>query len=100
MTDTTIQQHVQTNNKENTKALHYISGPLWGVSTGGQWIPPTKAQLCGKRFIIISSIIVLVTYPYFLSDLLGPGMGVTKAPFVNFSMSKIFDLSKVHLELG
>ena len=27
----------------------------------------------------------------------GPGVGVTKAPFVNFSVSKIFDLAKVHV---
>ena len=27
------------------------------------------------------------------------GMGVTKAPFVNFSVSKIFNLSKVHLKI-
>ena len=26
-----------------------------------------------------------------------PGVGVTKAPFVNFSVSKIFDLAKVHV---
>ena len=29
----------------------------------------------------------------------GPGVGVTKAPFVNFSVSKIFDLIKVPLRL-
>ena len=28
-----------------------------------------------------------------------PGVGVTKAPFVNLSVSKIFDLTKVHLKL-
>ena len=26
-----------------------------------------------------------------------PGVGVTKAPFVNFSVSKMFDLAKVHV---
>ena len=29
----------------------------------------------------------------------GPGVGVTKAPLVNFSVSKIFDLAKVPLRL-
>ena len=28
-----------------------------------------------------------------------PGVGVTKAPFVNFSVSKIFDLAKVPVRL-
>ena len=28
-----------------------------------------------------------------------PGMGVTKVPFVNFSVSRIFDLVKVPLRL-
>ena len=27
----------------------------------------------------------------------GSGVGVTKAPLVNFSVSKIFDLAKVHV---
>ena len=28
-----------------------------------------------------------------------PGVGVTKAPFVNFSVSRIFDLAKVPVRL-
>ena len=58
------------NNKWNIKAPHYwpfvrgihqskkaskpcIAGPLWGESTGDQWIPLTKGQKHGKRFHVM-----------------------------------------------
>ena len=37
-----ITSNIQTSNIENIK-LH-IAGPLWGESTGDQWIPLTKSQ--------------------------------------------------------
>ena len=33
------------------------------------------------------------------TTLAGPGVGLTKAPFVNFSVSKIFDLAEVPVRL-
>ena len=39
-----IQQFVQAYNKEIIK--FHITGRLWGESTGDQWIPLTKGQLC------------------------------------------------------
>ena len=37
-----VQQFIQVN-KENIEALQ-VTGPLWGESTGHQWIPLTKGQ--------------------------------------------------------
>ena len=37
-----VQQIVQSDIKENTKAL--VTGPLWWESTGDQWMPLTKGQ--------------------------------------------------------
>ena len=40
----------------NNKRQHQsITGPLWGESTGHQWIPLTKGQLCGKSFHVLPS---------------------------------------------
>ena len=40
-------------------------------------------------------VIHVMTLPCSYRQLLRPGVGVTKAPFVNFSMKNIFDLAKV-----
>ena len=37
-----VQLFVQTNNKETSKV--HITGPLWGESTGDQWIQLTMCQ--------------------------------------------------------
>ena len=37
-----VQSFVWANIKENIKA--HITGPLWGESTGNQWIPIIKGQ--------------------------------------------------------
>ena len=41
-----FQQHFQANSNANTKALHHWS--FVRESTGQQWIPLTKGQLCGN----------------------------------------------------
>ena len=49
----------------------------------------------GVPTMLISSLILSHISVNFMS----PGVGVTKAPFVNFSVNKIFDLAKVLLRL-
>ena len=38
--------------KKNTSKL-CITGPLWGESTGEQWIPHTKGQYCRMYYLIM-----------------------------------------------
>ena len=93
-----------------------ITGPLWGASTGQWRIPFSDADL-GVSYIVCQKVILQTVellviwddfrhpYPsgliYWLwcnlpqSQWKSPGMGVTKAPFVNVSVSKIFDLAEV-----
>ena len=34
---------------------------MWGAITGDQWVPPTKGQLCGKRYDVIIAWICALT---------------------------------------
>ena len=52
-----LQPFVQGQIKENVKALHHW--PLWGESTGDQWIFLTKGQKCMFPF---DDIILLISY--------------------------------------
>ena len=53
------------------------------------------------KFICINSICNCLSFAQVKLDIpgfiLSSGVGVTKAPFVNFSVSKIFDLAKAHV---
>ena len=47
-----VQQFVQTNNKETSKVSVIV--PLWGKSTSDRWIPCTKGQSRGKCFHLMT----------------------------------------------
>ena len=48
-----VQNIIQSKKKDYIKI--YITAPLWGESTGHQWIPLTKGQLCRKHFQAMKS---------------------------------------------
>ena len=58
------------------------------------WHKHRILQATGTRFVFVCVLLRLVNVGYHAFP---SGVGVTKAPFVNFSVSKIFDLAKVNL---
>ena len=55
-------------------------------------------KLLGSYSLETQVVVTLSTRRWLLLYIsMGPGVGVTKAPFVNFSVSKIFDMAKVHV---
>ena len=76
-------------------------GPTWGPS-GADRTQVGPVNLAIWDVVLVYGLYWLF-YPYssrsFHCQWASPGVGVTKAPFVNFSVSKIFDLAEVPVRL-
>ena len=72
------------------------------LENGGHFVSASMCSgwvmhICTRNQLIIDSDNALSLVGCQAGTETNPGVGVTKAPFVHFSVSKIFDMAKVHL---